>query len=340
MPLTTRIYKDLNSLTVVIERLGNFPLNSLEVVNDFGDNLTITQSGNEVFSADYSELLDQTGAAAGSTIGDVLAYLAGEFAEEVNNVSISDVQAEVNAEIANLTGNAPGALDSIQELADALGDNPTFAADISSQVATAQTTADQGVSDAAAAQADADQGIADAATALSVANQRVQSVEGEGGIEVDNADPFNPIVRPVFGANYAFVQDGSVSIKPDNTPGPTDVYSTKVELSVTLTEAGVYRLGWSYLWNSDTTTQDFEARIVEGLGTPDESEQWFHKQEPKDSAGDFSGTGSDQSMSASGFENIQLQPGTHTFTLQWRSSVNSSIEASIWNAEMEFWRVR
>jgi len=130
----------------------------------------------------------------------------------------------------------------------------------------------------------------------------------------------------VWGTDAAFAQSLSTSITTNTSP------QNKVILNVNATAAGTYRLGWSYLWNADTTSFDFKAGILNG-STP----LWVHVQEPQDSAGDFDGTGSDQRHPASGCLYVDLTAGAHTFTLQWASGSNGN-EASIWNATLEFWR--
>ena len=54
----------------------------------------------------------------------------------------AQVQAAIDAAIANLVDSAPGALDTLNELAAALGDDPNFAATITNQLALKANAAD------------------------------------------------------------------------------------------------------------------------------------------------------------------------------------------------------
>ena len=63
-----------------------------------------------------------------------------------------------------------------------------------------------------------------------------------------------------------------------------------------------------------------------------------HRQEPKDAAGTFGSTGTNQQHQISGFKHIVLTAGVHTIEIQWRSQ-DGVTTASIWNARIELWRV-
>lgn len=133
-------------------------------------------------------------------------------------------------------------------------------------------------------------------------------------------------IEPIFGGNFAYTQDESVSITTSTA------FQQKITLSVSNLPSGTYRLGWSYFWNTNTTSDDFEARIQQN----NTDTLFTHVQEPKDSAGNFSGTGSNQRHQAAGCRYLSLS-GSHDFDLDWRT--NDGDEASIWNAVLEFWRV-
>lgn len=132
---------------------------------------------------------------------------------------------------------------------------------------------------------------------------------------------------------------GTDAIFAESLPPSTrtsESWGTKVILNATASEAGTYRIGWSYGWNEDSTYDDFRAQLLLA-GTP----LWKHRQEPKDSGGsgddDWSQTGTDQLFRSSGFLYVDLSAGAHIFTLQWCTS-DSGREASIWDAVLEFWR--
>jgi len=131
----------------------------------------------------------------------------------------------------------------------------------------------------------------------------------------------------VWGSDAAFAESLTVSTSTKTSE------TAKVVLNVTASDAGVYRLAWSYNWNADTTSYDFEGLVID----QNKTQIMLHKQEPKDSGGAFEKTGSDQQHQAGGFRYLDLSKGSHTFTLMWRSSSNGN-EASIWDASLEFWR--
>lgn len=131
----------------------------------------------------------------------------------------------------------------------------------------------------------------------------------------------------IWGSDAAFAESKPVSVRTATTP------ANKVVLNATASEAGTYRLAWSYGWSADTTSRDFEAQIIDGSS----NQLMHHCQEPKDAGGQWEQTGTDQKHRASGFLYLDLSAGSHTFTLRWRSSFNGH-EASIWDATLEFWR--
>ena len=73
-------------------------------------------------------------------------------------------QAAINDLKDELVGGAPGALNALNELANALGNDPNFAATVTNLIATAQSTADSAVSNAATAQSAANSANANADT--------------------------------------------------------------------------------------------------------------------------------------------------------------------------------
>lgn len=79
-----------------------------------------------------------SGIATGATANDTDANLKNRANHTGSQPSstISDFTAAVNALIQNTVGAAPAALDTLKELADALGDDPDFAATINEQYST------------------------------------------------------------------------------------------------------------------------------------------------------------------------------------------------------------
>jgi hypothetical protein len=107
----------------------------------------------------------------------------------------------------------------------------------------------------------------------------------------------------------------------------------KLEMVVSIETTGIYRLGWHYMWNHDSTGYDFVGTILHNGGVIVE-----HRQEPKDSAGRFGNTGTDQKAPATGFMIFKMNPGKHVFQL-WVESSRNRYKSSMWNAHFEFWRV-
>lgn len=132
---------------------------------------------------------------------------------------------------------------------------------------------------------------------------------------------------PIFGSNYTYVSDLTDSITSSTN------FQTKIQFDVTTSgTTGVYRLGWSYFWNLNSTGSDFRARII----VNDIYVIQDHRQEPKDSAG--SGiNGTDQRIPASGIVHFTVPAGNWNIKLQYCQSGGTS--ASIFESRMEFWRV-
>ena len=132
----------------------------------------------------------------------------------------------------------------------------------------------------------------------------------------------------VFGTSLHEVEEVLVSTKD------LADYSEKIKLITDPLDAGKYRIGWSYSWNLDSLSHNFLARIV----LNDTEILSEHVQEPKDSTGNFSNTGTDQSHKASGFLFKNLA-GTNEIRLDWGRTGPGGIETSIWDARLELWRV-
>lgn len=145
-------------------------------------------------------------------------------------------------------------------------------------------------------------------------------VSGHGG------DP--PPPQPGPGEIKDAVEDLVVSATTSTIP------KLKLRLTTNNLELGDYIVFWSYGWNCDSTSSDFEARIQ----LDDTDTLMEHKQEPKDSLGNWENTGSDQKLRASGQILLTQVSGVHQLDLDWNTS-NSGTEASIWDARMFILRV-
>lgn len=107
----------------------------------------------------------------------------------------------------------------------------------------------------------------------------------------------------------------------------SSTFQTKVSIGPDTYSGGVYELLVSYGWNHDSNQNDFESRITID-GTPEGEE---HRQEPKDSAGAFGSTGTDQKYYTASLREVSIPAGSHTVALEYRTTVNGD-ESSIWEA--------
>lgn len=146
----------------------------------------------------------------------------------------------------------------------------------------------------------------------------------------------NALDRPLFQDLVTDVNTNAVTTTALYDPGnpPNDGLLTRVTLNVTVTEAGLYRLDYSYLWNHDSTSSDFVAVLYQ-----DNTLIYLHRQEPKDSFGPSLGSsGTDQIFPASGFALLNLTAGSYTYTFSYGTS-NASNESTIFTSDFMFYRV-
>lgn len=134
--------------------------------------------------------------------------------------------------------------------------------------------------------------------------------------------------RPIFGDGFSFVNEFGVSTRTSTAWG------TKALLQFYVTIGHTIRWGWSYMWNYDRIASDFESRVLVNGVT-----QMTHRQEPKDNAGGFGTTGTNQKHPASGFDYYTAtSTGLVTIQLQYRPTY-WGVKASIWECRLEQWRV-
>ena len=110
-------------------------------------------------------------------------------------------------------------------------------------------------------------------------------------------------------------------------------WQQKTRLSLLGLTPGDYRLLWSYNWNLDSTSKDFEARVE----LNDTTLVMSHVEEPTDATGNWNNTGSGQKLLETGVRRIALS-GNVTLDLDWRGPDNR-VATSIWNARLELWRI-
>ena len=152
------------------------------------------------------------------------------------------------------------------------------------------------------------------------------------------ARPVGSVGEGIFGKNYSMAESLGV------TTTTQSAFQEKVSMSTGGIPLGTYRIGWSFQWNHNSITDDFEGRVqldnITNLS--------YIQLEPSDSSEDngtigptaspFSTTGTDQRNTSSGFRIMVLPAGNHIIDIDFRTN-NTLRESSIWNAQIEFWRV-
>jgi len=146
----------------------------------------------------------------------------------------------------------------------------------------------------------------------------------DGGLGVTDIT----LTMPVFGTEFQKAESAGVTTTTSTT------FLNKITFITSSLPAGTYRIGVSYGWNHDSNRDDFEARITEDAVQLGE----IHKQEPKDSSGSFSTTGSSQRYYLNRTFYRTLTSGSHTYDLAFRTDTGG-VEASMWEAMIELWRV-
>ena len=107
----------------------------------------------------------------GSTVG-------GNALSTATDVAAAIAAIDLTAAIATVIDAAPESLNTLNELAAALGDDANYAATTTAAIGVAQTQADLGVTNAATAQTQADLGVTNAATAQGTANAALPMAGG------------------------------------------------------------------------------------------------------------------------------------------------------------------
>lgn len=137
-----------------------------------------------------------------------------------------------------------------------------------------------------------------------------------------------PVPSP-FGQNYSEINEFTTSVTTSTT------FQNKASLTFNVINGFKYRYGWSYQWNHDSASNDFEARIMVG-GV----EYQRHVQEPKDPAGSsYNGSGTNQRHMTSGFDYYTATfTGSLTLELEYRTGTGG-VKSAIFEARIEQWRV-
>jgi len=156
-------------------------------------------------------------------------------------------------------------------------------------------------------------------------------IKDEGEVVVWDGSSWGELgssAQVVFGNHFQSAQSPSISTTTSTRWQP------KVKLTTGTLEAGTYILLVSYGWSMDSTSSDFEARVLQG----DTDIGQHHVQEPTVSKKSFESTGTDQRHYASRHFVLSLSQGSYTYHLQHRSGRAGS-ESSMWDATLSFWRV-
>lgn len=135
-------------------------------------------------------------------------------------------------------------------------------------------------------------------------------------------------ITSVFGTEFNKSESVGVSTTTSTN------FQSKISITTPTLPAGMYRIGVSYGWNHDSASNDFEARVMEDGSRIGQ----LHKQEPKDSAGNFSTTASNQRHYLTRTYYRDLSAGTHDYDIEFRTS-NNGTESSMWDVVIEMWRV-
>lgn len=141
-------------------------------------------------------------------------------------------------------------------------------------------------------------------------------------------------VGNLYGTEFNLFQDLSVSTTTSTT------FQSKISGSTSNLPAGTYKILVSYSWNHNSTQNDFEARLlIGGSAIGQNASGLIHKAEPKDSSGNFSGTGSSQQYTFTQAYYVVLTAGIKTVALDYRTDTNNRA-SSIWDASIEIIRVQ
>lgn len=124
----------------------------------------------------------------------------------------------------------------------------------------------------------------------------------------------------------------TVTNEYDGGVGANDALFVRDTLTAVVVTAGTYRFDYTYLWNHDATNTDFIAQIK-----LDGNLSYFHRQEPKDSAGMGVG-GTDQVLPCGGFLLFDLTPATYSFVFSFGTS-NDINESTLLRSDLMFYRI-
>lgn len=133
--------------TVWVEMGTSAATGDMEKATYDSNNSSVVDDAEKLNNQAPSYYLDRTnhsGSQAISTVSGLQTALDGKAAASHTHTTseITDFTSAVNALIGNVIDGAPGALDTLNELAAALGDDPNFAATLANQIAALDTRLD------------------------------------------------------------------------------------------------------------------------------------------------------------------------------------------------------
>lgn len=138
----------------------------------------------------------------------------------------------------------------------------------------------------------------------------------------------------IFGSELnVFTQDNVIS---SNTGTLEEV----INETTTSLPPGRYTVKVSYSWNSNCTQHDFESYLtINGLSITEDGSGLIHKEEPKDSAGNWNNTGSLQVLHFNREYTLDLlTTGTRDVLFSFRTSQTNTL-ASIWDVDIKIYRI-
>lgn len=114
-----------------------------------------------------------------------------------------------------------------------------------------------------------------------------------------------------------------------------NAFYQKINLAIPATlNGGTYKVSYSYAWNSNTTSEDFLAKIEY-----DGYVKFVHRQKVKDSNSSFKSTGSNQRHRVGGFFLIEDPGGIARSIKLFYGAEKSGKAVSIWEATLTMERV-
>ena len=250
---------------------------------------------------------------------------------------------EIDQKFADLLGATSTTLDTLNELAAALANDPNFATTIAAQIdAKAPLSHDHDllytplIHDHSLLYYDRAAIDLLAGTKSDIAHVHPYADMAHSHTEYALQADLEAYSMPVFGSEYHYAQSVGVTTISQRYP------YVVLEMPVTVTHAGKYKLASAYMWSHDHTSTDFRCDIVHTDPGGNSASIYSHVQEPKDSSGSFANTGTDQKIPASWSGLLDLTAGVHMISVILnidQTNNGGRKKSSIWDLTTELWRV-